>query len=241
MKVLTWNLNHRIRQKAIPDGLGELFSGLNADVVLLNEFVDGPTRAPFRESLRSAGYGHQLVSSTPVRHNQVFAAARQPLSLGDLDPPSMDGSARSNFLHIRFEHTPVQLVGFRAPAYETATERRAYWAQLVVIMQQVSDRRIVFAGDINRNPFAGAGMGDVPEVRFAECHAYTVANPAGEWSYINHAGTFKNRIDHVLHTQAISVEGATYVTDFNGRVLAGPGAMNPISDHAALTFTVVTP
>jgi hypothetical protein len=42
----------------------------------------------------------------------------------------------------------------------------------------------------------------------------------------------------VLHTEPVSVGAATYVSNINGRVLAGPVADHPNSDYAALTFTM---
>ena len=238
MRVLAWNVNHRIREKAIPDDLAELFCSLHADVVLLNEFVDGPTRAPFRDSLRNLGYHHQLVSFTPARHNQVFAAARLPFSHGDLAPPAFDGSAVSNFLHLRFDDVEVELVGLRAPWYKTAADRRAYWEQLLAIMKQASARPILFAGDINRDLFAKGRPEHRSGAPFPEADSYRAPNPTGDWSYMNHDGSSTSRIDHVLHSGSVGVEDPTYVTEHHPWVLAGPRSVHPISDHAALTFTV---
>jgi Endonuclease/Exonuclease/phosphatase family len=242
MKVVSWNLNHRVREKRIPDDLGDLLLALGADVIPLNEFVDGPTRAPFFESLRSIGYVHQLVSRTPAQNNQVFAqvfaAARYPFSLGDLAPPPMDGYSIAGFLHIRFDHTPIELVGFRVPCYKWPADRRMYWGQLLDIMEMASTRAIVFAGDLNANPFAEAGTPEVPGVHFGLCKQYWVPNPTGDWSYVNYQGTASSRIDHILHTGTISVGDATYLSRLGDRQLAGPGSTMPISDHAVLTFTV---
>jgi len=238
VRVVSWNLNHRIREKPIPPTLGELFASMQADVVLLNEFVDGPTRATFRESLRSAGFPYQQVSHAPARHNQVFAASRCPFSPGDLEPPSLDGPAIAGFLHIRFDAAPIELVGLRAPAYERATDKHAYWAQLTAIMQAASARPIAFVGDVNRNPFVEAGQRNAGAVRFSECAGFRVPNPTGDWSYMNTDGTKTSRIDHVLHTGAVRIGAPAYVPRFRDWVLAGPASEDPMSDHAALTFTV---
>ncbi|MES3637272.1 hypothetical protein Q9Q75_08935 [Mycobacterium intracellulare] len=55
--VATWNVNHRINAKPIPLQLAEVLQSLDADVVLLTEFVDGggPDRKRFREQLNAAG------------------------------------------------------------------------------------------------------------------------------------------------------------------------------------------
>lgn len=242
VRVLAWNLAHQIKQRPIPDDLPALFESMSADVVLLNEFVDGPTRTAFFEGLRHHGYEYQAVSETPAVHNQVFAASRLPFTKGDLKPPTlgvrMDGSAISNFLHIRFESHGIEMVGLRAPAYDKAADVREYWAEVSDIMKTVSARPILFAGDINQDPFKRARTPNAPSMAFPSCPELSVTNPAGEWSYRDKAGRWQpTRIDHVLHTAAVAVTNVHYVVAHNGRVLAGLRAGNPISDHAALLFT----
>jgi endonuclease/exonuclease/phosphatase family metal-dependent hydrolase len=153
LRVLAWNLGHRVNERVIPDAVPDVLARLDVDVALLNEFVDGPTRQPFREQLTVRGYVHQLVSFTPAKHNQVFAASRTPISLGDLAPPSMDGSAISNFLHLCVKGTDIEMVGLRVPAYETATERTEYRAELIETLLAAESRAIAFAGDFNEDPF----------------------------------------------------------------------------------------
>jgi len=239
MKVISWNLNHRINEKAIPADIGEIFVGLGADTVLLNEFVDGESRGPFRESLKRAGYLHQAVSPTPARHNQVFAASRFAFLAGDIQPPQLDSSAMSNFLHIRFPDFPVELVGMRAPAYLKAAERNEYWTQLAAIMDGVKDRAILFTGDVNYNPFNKAKTpADADHVCFHLCREYRIPNPKGDWSYISLSGTGRSRIDHVLHTNRVDVSNPEYITRLGDRVLAGARLETPITDHAVLRFEV---
>lgn len=238
IKVLSWNLNHRIREKAIPDTVIEVFRAVAPDLILLNEFVDGPSRAPFRDSLRAGGWVHQEVSDTPAQHNQVYAAARIPFDSGGIEPPQFDGSAMSNFLHIRFCDLPIEIVGIRVPAYERASERKAYWTELLATMRKVEDRTIAFVGDFNRDPFRKAHQPDVPTLRFPGAEAYEVPNPVGPWSYISMSGSSTSRIDHVVYTGALSVTDAAYVAKLGNLLLAGPHDSQPISDHAALTFTL---
>ena len=238
MKVLAWNLGHQVREKKNLDGLADLFSSLNIDTLLLNEFVDGPSRDTFRTSLTLAGYRYQLVSETPARHNQVFAASRTSFSLGDIQPPTFDGSAISNFLHIQFDTVPIELVGLRVPAYAKAADRRAYREELLAIMRSASTRTIAFAGDLNEEPFAKSLAPERLTMRFAGCSSYTVANPVGDWSYIGWDARWRTRIDHVLYTDAVRVSDPVYISSFGGRRLAGTNAERPVSDHAALVFTV---
>jgi hypothetical protein len=55
VQVISWNLNHRCKEKPIPADLSELFVGMDADLIPLNEFVDGRSRGMFRESMSAAG------------------------------------------------------------------------------------------------------------------------------------------------------------------------------------------
>src|SRR6476469_8136855 len=99
MRVVSWNLNHKAVPKKIPEGLGELFLQLGADVVFLNEFVDRPNGMRFRLEL--------------------FAAARLPFRKGDIPAPNLNTHAISNFLHIKFADPTIELVGLRAPTFDT--------------------------------------------------------------------------------------------------------------------------
>jgi len=241
MRVIAWNVAHQIKMRPIPADLPALFDSIGADVVLLNEFVDGPSRAAFYADLQQAGYLWRLVSETPGVHNQILAASRLEFRPGDLRPPTlgdrMDGSAISNFLHIRFQQPEIEMVGMRAPAYTVSADRRAYWSEMADLVSGVADRPILFAGDINMDPFKRAGQVGAKAIGFEHCAAFTVPNPSGEWSFRDKGGRWApTRIDHVLHSSAVRIEDARYVEVHNGRVLAGLRPHLPISDHAALVF-----
>lgn len=237
MKTIAWNLAHQIHEKPIPDFLADVVCDLKADTVLFNEWVDTDRCEPFKQALRDAGFVHHAVSPTPARHNQIFAASRFAFEVGDLQPPQFDGSAISNFLHLRFPDTGVEVVGMRAPAYKKRADWHAYWDELAAIMNSVRDRPILFAGDVNYDPFKKAKKEGARTVPFHLCDGYEIPNPQGEWSYLHHTGS-GSRIDHVIHTPSLAVTEAEYVDQIGGRHLAGSKSLQPISDHAALRFTV---
>jgi len=166
MITLAWNLAHQVRVKAIPEDLVDVILRLGAETVLFNEYVDDPSRDPFKGAMREAGFAYQAVSPTPARHNQIFAASKHAFEVGDLRPPQFDGSAISNFLHLKFADLPFEMVGLRAPAYEKAADRKTYWAELGQIMESARDRAILFTGDINFDPFVKAKKESAQQVPF---------------------------------------------------------------------------
>lgn len=237
MITLAWNLAHQVRVRPIPEDFVEVILALGAETVLFNEYVDDPSREPFKEAMREAGFAYQAVSPTPARHNQIFAASKHAFEVGDLRPPQFDGSAISNFLHLKFTDFPFEMVGLRAPAYEKAADRKAYWAELGQIMESARDRAIFFAGDINFDPFVKGKQENAPQVPFPFASGYQVPNPSGDWSYLAYSGK-GYKIDHVIHSPAVVVSAVEYLTQIGDRHLAGKKSNVPISDHAALRFEV---
>lgn len=244
LTVLTWNVAHQIYERPIPANLGEALISLSPDVIFLTEFVDGPSRRGFRTQLRDAGYTHQAVTEAPPKHNRVFAASRTPFELGDIAPPSMgdvvaDRFAESNFLHIRLKECDFELIGARTPLWKGSTINRAYRTELATVLRAAAaGRAVVVAGDINADPFKKVRNQTVRSVPFADAPMYNVHRPIGPWSYSNHDGSQRTRIDHVLHTPGVHVTDAQYVYEAAGIPLGGPKSVNPLSDHAALTFKV---
>jgi len=235
MKVIAWNLAHQVRKRPVPDYLVDVIEDLEADTVLFNEYVDDASREPFKEAMRRAGFKWQAVSPTPARHNQIFAASRYRFEVGDLKPPQFDGSAISNFLHLKFVDSPIEMVGMRAPAYKKAADKHAYWGELAAIMRAAQDRSILFAGDVNYDPLVKAKQVEADSIPFHLCDGYEIPNPGGEWSYLAHSGK-GFRIDHVMHTPLVTVTNVDYIDWIRGRFLAGVKAARPISDHAVLRF-----
>jgi hypothetical protein len=238
MLTLAWNLAHQVKVRPIPDYLIDVILDLGAETVLFNEFVDDPSRELFKAAMREAGFLHQAVSATPARHNQIFAASKHAFEVGDLRPPQFDGSAISNFLHLKFTDFPFEMVGLRAPAYEKAGDRKAYWAELGQIMESARDLAMLIAGDINFDPFVKAKQEGATRVSFPFASGYQVPNPKGDWSYLAHSGK-GYKIDHVIHTPGVVVTEVEYITRIGDRHLAGVKANAPISDHAALRFRIV--
>lgn len=235
--VAAWNVGHRARRKAIPDGLATALESLDSDVLVLTEFVDGGAdRDQLRDRLRAAGYHQDHLTDPLPEHNQVFVASRLPFDVGDIAPPTMDSHATSNFLHVRLYDSEIELVGLRAPSY-TGAKKNSYWGEVDDILRKAGDRALVVAGDLNEDPFKGVSE-SFKSRKFHGSERYSAARPEGRWSYMNpHKDTSRSRIDHVLHTPRMRISDARYVDEVAGVRLAGPASSAPLSDHAALTFT----
>lgn len=126
MKIISWNLNHRTLEKPIPATVIDSLQHLDADIVVLNEYVDGPSRAEFKDNLNGIGYGHLAVSTHYPKHNQVLIASRHAITEGDLEAPNLTLPAKSNFLHVKLADQTLEVVGARPPAYKTKRETEAY-------------------------------------------------------------------------------------------------------------------
>jgi hypothetical protein len=129
------------------------------------------------------------------------------------------------------------MIALRAPAYEKAADRKTYWAELGQIMESAKERTILFAGDINFDPFVKAKQQGALQVPFPFASGYQVPNPTGDWSYLAHSGK-SYKIDYVIHIPSVVVTEVEYLTRIGDRHLAWKKSNVPISDHATLRFEV---
>lgn len=237
MKIISWNLNHRTLEKPISPDVVRFLIESGADLICLNEYVDGPSRRAFEETLIKAGFANKFLSPRLGNNNQVFIASKLPARLGDIKAPDLTDAATTNFLHIQLGESSIEIVGLRAPAYKLASERNAYWAQLGAIIRAASSRNIVFVGDFNYDPFLGATRG-AATIDFNLGGDFSIPNPEGGWSFISIDGQKTSRIDHVLTARGLRARSAEYLTEFNGIQLAGSKEAAAITDHAALVFNL---
>ena len=60
MKLLTWNINHRTKEKSIPDHMAEAIASLSPDVIVLTEYVHSLSRKTFIEQLTDNGFSYHI-------------------------------------------------------------------------------------------------------------------------------------------------------------------------------------
>ena len=229
MKIVALNLNHKASLRAIKPRLVEMIEKLNPDVLTLNEYVHGESRAELVQALSHIGLGHLHYSERLNGNNQVLIASQMSMLAGELrGPETVDQGGESNFLHVIEPETGLEIVGVRAPAYEATSELRAYWQKLGAIIRATDQRKIVFVGDLNANPDSGRGAGAV-QLSSLRVEGWSIPVASGDWSYVS-----GSRIDHIVASPAVVIEDATYVAEIAGITIASQAKAVAISDHAAL-------
>jgi len=237
VKIVAWNINHRIREKAIPDQMIEAIVSLGPDVVVLTEYVHGPSRGSFLAGLAQHGFGNWLVSERRPRENQVLIAARTDLEPGSIRAPEIAPSVPSNALHVRLPQDGVEILGLRVPDYsKDAKTKRACWDWIIRTAAPVRDRPFVIIGDLNTDP-------RYPRSRCGDCikrlidDGWQLASPPDGSSFWTLNGDAV-RIDHAFVSKLLGVERAAYVTKSDRHVFVGKEP-DALSDHAALSIDVM--
>jgi hypothetical protein len=165
MRILAWNLNHRARRRRIPEWVVPAIAAHCPHIVVLTEYVEGPGHERFLAGLASIGLNYHNISVTEQAHNQVLIASREPLISGTITGPlSIHPSLPSNLLHVVLEHSGMDVLGFRMPAYIPRNNalKRETWRWLQGAAAQLQSCRAVIIGDLNTAP------GD-PESKCGDC------------------------------------------------------------------------
>jgi endonuclease/exonuclease/phosphatase family metal-dependent hydrolase len=252
LKIVTWNVAHQVRDTPLHPRLIDAVRALDADVLVLNEYVHrtpDPSRASFLSALLAMGYRDPIISSQILRNpgavgekpklnNQVLIAAKVEVEQGSLRGPAMvESGGETNFLHVRLAGG-LEIVGMRVPSYDGAN-LSAYWKKFLEILQSSQDRSILYVGDMNANPDE-PGRGGGAKLAALRAAGWQVPRPSGEWSF--EAGT---SIDHAIASSRFPAISARYVSEVAGLTLARRNspkrhpnsaidAEGTISDHAAL-------
>jgi hypothetical protein len=238
-----WNVNHRGSRKALPPETLDAIATLEADVLVLTEFVDAPHHRDFKQALKDLGLVSIAISLRGPHQNQVLIAARSPMADDDLMPtPGYTEAATTNWLHRRFPDLGFEIVGLRAPMYLTAPGRAGYWGQVERIARGARSRNVVFIGDFAADPHDEPRSFAASFERLKQ-EGFHWPKPIGPWSYRYTDTGATTRVDHAFACPGLTLTDARYLYRAGRHTLAGNanGHGPPLSDHAALSIRVTLP
>ena len=142
MRIASWNLNHKTRLKDVPIDAVEGLVSLNPDVIVLTEYVHGPSRTEFLDRLASHGFHHWLVSHSVPGENQVLIASRTNLERGPILAPAIAPSVPSNALDAFLPLQGYGILGIRVPDYSKNLKvKRECWDWILSTAQSVRTTR----------------------------------------------------------------------------------------------------
>jgi hypothetical protein len=225
MRLLTWNVGHQTRPKALPARLAVPLACLQPDALVLTEYVYHEAHEAFFGLLASVGLKHRAVSARVSGQNQVVIVARDSLEAGHcVAPAGLSEAVGANWLHVRLGGG-VHVVGLRRPMFQGVPRGVArYWAGVAHSLASLREQPSVAIGDFNCDATAGC-------LAPLRTQGWTVATPLSGWSFRGKNGS-ESAIDHALLTPALASGGAAYLSSFAGLDAS-------YSDHAVLMLDVV--
>ena len=233
MRIASWNLNHRVGQTRFRKEAADAAIALDVDAIFFNEYFPQTHGPAFQGRLADAGWRHQLLSpEPPERANRVFVASRIDVGRAELAMPTFDHQLPANVLSVRFPGCGLWVVALRIPAYKAhqrdLTSRS--WAWLESVAKSLASEAAVIIGDLNVPTLATRGVGAETLQRIGAL-GWPVASSTSVASYFSPRGT-TSTLDYLLHTPAVAVHRAPFVTGASDFILAG--SLNALSDHAAI-------
>ena len=229
-------MNHRTHPKPIPDLVPEAIRALGPDLIVLTEYVRGPSHDSFLDRLSDMGMSNVLMAPEVHGENSILIASQRHLVRGEIIAPPIAPSVPYNFLHAELPDDDLQVIGIRVPDYSRKPRiRRACWDWLSSVAFDVISSPTIIIGDLNSDPrYPKSHCGD----RFAKLveSGWQLALPedgASFWAPSNHGV----RLDHAFVSPHYRVVSAKYVAEIAGLVLANKRKPS-LPDHAALEIEI---
>jgi endonuclease/exonuclease/phosphatase family metal-dependent hydrolase len=162
MKLIAWNINHRTRQRRIPQTMVPAIASLNPDVVVLTEYVTGPTRDVFIRDLADSGLSEICTSKYVQGHNGVLIASRTAIWRGAIRAPEIAPAVPPNVLHVKLPELGIDILGIRSPDFSRAlSSKRETWDWIQRTANKLRLRPSIILGDFNTDPsYSVARCGD---------------------------------------------------------------------------------
>ena len=246
MRLLTWNIAHRVKED--PRRMAKGLLSLDPDVIVLTEYRPEPaiSRKIFLEELGSNGFSAPLISQGSKEQNLILIIAKTHLEEGDIKAPVITVTNRlgkkqeatalpSNVLHVKAPEWGFDIIGIRIPDYSKQDRlRRACWDWLLETTTKIRNEPFVILGDFNadRDPLKSPAY-------YCTCLEKLVtdgwqhAQPETGSSHVTHVGGWEKRLDHIFLSGHFSFRNPEFRTESGSCIFTGkmPVAM---SDHAVL-------
>jgi exonuclease III len=237
MKVISWNANHRTKEKKIPDKMIDGLLSLNPDIIVLTEFVPGASRERFIKDLVDAGLVHIKTPNYVPNQNTIVVASRYQLNVGGILAPAIDPAIPPNFCHLTLPTENLDLIAIRIPDYSKSLKiKREYWDWTLAMASTFNEKRCLLCGDFNTSPqYSRARCGD--RIQKLIDLGWVKVSPGNGYSYWNPKG-YGVQIDHAFTKGAITVSASEYINEKNGVYFVGKKG-EELSDHAVLSIDIL--
>jgi hypothetical protein len=219
MRLLTWNLGHRLNGGHAPDEVITALATLEPDILILTGRVAEPARKSLLASISGLGLTHQLVPASTSHGDHVLVASRLELLPGLLGEPEIGDDLPRNMLHAYAPSGVLDVLSLGSPdPGDRPTARRACWQWLFRAAATLKHRRAVLIGDfdVEANGEPADGIDHLRQLIDAgwkhaapsEGAAYTTANGGG-------------RLDHAFLSPSVQQIDARYALAAAGFRLSG--------------------
>lgn len=199
MKILTWNINHRIQPKKISLQMAAALASLSPDVIVLTEYFQGPTHDRFAGELRSQGFSHITLSPFKERQNRILIASRTPLKKGEISgPEGIIDAVPCNVQHVVVEESGINILGLRMPLPMSAGQKKAWWDWLTTTAQEHKDLPFVITGDFNTDPEKSKGPNGKKRFEDFRKNGWRYDLPASSSWWWNNKDEFGWKLDHTF-------------------------------------------
>jgi hypothetical protein len=239
LRVATWNLNARTRARAVPAWVGRVLVGLQADMLVLTEHVQGGEEPSLAQVLQEGRAASVSVSEDRGgRENRILIATKEPHTLGPIAQPELDlVSAHANFLCVTLASGVIG-VGFRMPDYsKTPGGYALLWDWLFGALAPYHGQDLILAGDLNADFIRPLDRKLRLTERFLEVGLQLVPVADGV-SFRGRSGP-GTRIDHVFVGGSLRGVSGTYSWEAIDREHPGcRGCSHGVPDHALLSVEV---
>ena len=148
MRLVTWNLGHRLDGGHTPDDVVTALAALEPDIAILTGSLPGPARRSFLESLAGLGLKHQLAPEPGQPGSDALVASRVELVPGLLESRTTRDPLPPNLLHAYAPTGVLDVLGMTRPMSGVpSARRRSGWESVLRAAATLKHRRAILIGD----------------------------------------------------------------------------------------------